>query len=104
MGRKRKAREGGAITTLTSDVSNILRAINTNGLWKNSTTKLNKTTNKQNTLTKANKKNVMTEEDIDKLFSRSKSKNRTECLNDDWKRSKPIKDFANSVKFLKVDD
>lgn len=79
MGRqKRKHKEVGVITTLTSDVSHILRAINSNTLWKNSTGKLNKTNNKQNTLTKTNKKNIMTEEDIDKLFSRSKSKTKTE--------------------------
>ena len=47
---------------------------------------------------------MMTEEDIDKLFSRSKSKTKTECINDDWKKNKIMKDFANSVKFLKVDD
>lgn len=77
MGRKRKYKDGGTITTLTSDVSHILRAINANGLWKNSTTKFNKTMNKQNTLTKTNKKNIMTEEDIDKLFNHSKSKSKT---------------------------
>lgn len=60
MGRhKKKQKDQAAITTLTSDVSHILRAINSNTLWKNSTGKLNKT-NKQNTLTKTNKKNLMT--------------------------------------------
>jgi hypothetical protein len=60
MGRRRKQKEGNAITTLTTDVSHILRAINSNGLWKSSTTKLNKTGNKQNTLTKNKNKNIMT--------------------------------------------
>lgn len=47
----------------------------------------------------------MTEEDIDRLFNRSKSKTKTETHpHDDWKKPKPIRDFANSVKFLKVDD
>lgn len=47
----------------------------------------------------------MTEEDIDRLFNRSKSKTKTETHpHDDWKKQKPIRDFANSVKFLKVDD
>ena len=79
MGRRKKHKEGGApITNLTGDVSNILRAINSNGLWKNSTAKLNKTiNNKQNTMTKTNKKNIMTEEDIDKLFNHSKSKSKS---------------------------
>lgn len=70
------------MSALTGDVSHILRAINSNGLWKNSTAKLNKTitnnNNKQATLNKNNKKNIMTEEDIDMLFNRSKSKTRTE--------------------------
>ena len=49
----------------------------------------------------------MTEEDIDKLFNRSKSKSKTKTEQrqiDDWKKPKPIKDFVGSVKFLKLDD
>jgi hypothetical protein len=60
------------MATLTSDISPILRAINSNNLWKNSSTKLSKIISNSKTLTKNTKKNAMTEEDIDKLFNRSK--------------------------------
>jgi hypothetical protein len=53
-------------------------------------------------MNKTNKKNIMTEEDIDKLFNKSKSKNRTEIVIEEW--PKKIKDFVHSIKFLKVDD
>jgi len=59
------------MATLTTDVSPILRAFNSSNLWKNSSTKFNKTIANKTT-TKNTKKNVMTEEDIDKLFNRSK--------------------------------
>ncbi len=52
----------------------------------------------------------MTQQDIDRLFNRSKSKTKADHITktqqnifDDW-HPKPVKDFANSVKFLKVDD
>lgn len=99
-GKKRKQ----VPLTQTTDVTHILRAINTNTLWKNSSAKLNKTINNKplNATTKP-KKGLMTEEDIDRLFNRSKSKNKTEINPiDEWHR--PARDFANSVKFLKLDD
>ena len=48
----------------------------------------------------------MTEQDIDKLFNRSKSKTKTQHNQhqEEWKKTKLVKDFANSVKFLKIDD
>jgi len=67
------------MATITGDVSHILRAINFNTLWKNSSAKLNKTLTNNKTTSKNQKKNAMTEEDIDKLFNRSKSKNKTEA-------------------------
>lgn len=94
-----------ALATLTTDVSHILRAINSNTNWKNSSAKLNKTiTGKPLNSTVKPKKGLMTEEDIDRLFNRSKSKNKTEIQPIEERMPKPIKDFANSVKFLKVDD
>lgn len=52
----------------------------------------------------------MTQQDIDRLFNRSKSKTKAEHIIktqqhilEEW-HPKPVKDFANSVKFLKVDD
>jgi hypothetical protein len=93
------------MATLTTDVSHILRAINTNTMWKNSSAKLNKTiTSKPLNTTVKPKKGLMTEEDIDRLFNRSKSKNRTEVQPIEERPPRPVKDFANSVKFLKVDD
>lgn len=56
-------------------------------------------------MSKVNKKNLMTEEDIDRLFNRSKSKTKTEQRqNEEWKKPKPNKDYVGSVKFLKLDD
>lgn len=82
MMKRKKNKEGMGMATITSDVSNILRALNSNTMWKNSSAKLNKTIthNKNNTINNnsKNKKNIMTEEDIDRLFNRSKSKHRTE--------------------------
>jgi hypothetical protein len=49
------------VTTLTTDVSHILRAINSNQLWKNSTAKLNKTTNRPHPTKPTKKNNLMTE-------------------------------------------
>ena len=64
---------------MTNDVSHILKAINPNTLWKNSSTKLNKTISRTtNHNNKVQKKGLMTEEDIDKLFNKSKSKTKTE--------------------------
>lgn len=91
------------VATLTTDVSHILRAINSNTMWKNNSAKLNKTTIKPINSTQK-KKGLMTEEDIDKLFNRSRSKNRTEVQPIEERLARPVKDFANSVKFLKVDD
>lgn len=93
------------LTTATTDVTHILKTINSNANWKNSSGKFNKTvTSKPLNNTINPKKNIMTEEDIDRLFNpRSKSKNRTEVAVPD-ERLRPVKDFANSVKFLKVED
>ena len=116
------------MTTATTDVSNILRAINSNTNWKNTSAKLNKTIARLNNP----KPKVMTEEDIDRLFNRSKSKSRvetnpsviparldtlhsrinranrtetqplkTEMRVIEERMARPVKDFANSVKFLK---
>ena len=115
-----------ALATATTDVSHILRAINSNTNWKNSSAKLNKTITGK-TLNNSNKpkKCLMTEEDIDRLFNKSKSKSRvethpsridtkpniieqpiikTEIHPIEERVPRPIKDFANSVKFLKLDD
>jgi len=59
----------------------VLKVLNKNSNWKNSSTKFNKTINTKNLTTKNITKNIMTEEDLDKLFSRSKSKNKTETTN-----------------------
>ncbi len=119
------------MTTATTDVSNILRAINSNTNWKNTSAKLNKTIARLNNP----KPKVMTEEDIDRLFNRSKSKSRvetnpsviparldtlhsrinranrtetqplkTEMRVIEERMARPVKDFANSVKFLKLED
>jgi hypothetical protein len=115
-----------ALATATTDVSNILRAINSNTNWKNSSAKLNKTiAGKTLNNTHKPKKGLMTEEDIDRLFNKSKSKTRvdthptridtkpnlteiqlikTEMHPIEERAPRPIKDFANSVKFLKLDD
>ena len=49
----------------------------------------------------------MNEEDLERLFHKSKEKLRTEATNThhytDW-GNKNVKDFVNSVKFLKIDD
>lgn len=92
------------MATLTTDVSHILRAINSNTMWKNSSAKLNKTVTAKPINSTQKKKGLMTEEDIDKLFNRSRSKNRTEVQPIEERLARPVKDFANSVKFLKVDD
>jgi len=58
--------------------NSILKAINSNALWKNSSAKLNKTINRGTANNnKVLKKGLMTEEDIDKLFNKSKSKTKT---------------------------
>lgn len=122
-----------ALATATTDVSHILRAINTNTNWKNSSAKLNKTIASKALNSSAKpKKGLMTEEDIDRLFNKSKSKNRvdthptrmdtrsnrtemnplktemqplrTEMQPIEERVPRPIKDFANSVKFLKLED
>jgi len=99
----RKKKEKTRIVTLTSDVSPILRAINSNNLWKNSSTKLSKNISNCKTLTKNVKKNAMTEEDIDRLFNKSKEKNKNEINPiDTWAINCPPRDFT-SVKFLKID-
>lgn len=68
-----------ALATATTDVSHILRAINTNTTWKNSSAKLNKTiAGKALNSSGKPKKCLMTEEDIDRLFNKSKSKNRVD--------------------------
>jgi hypothetical protein len=115
-----------ALATATTDVSHILRAINPNSNWKNSSAKLNKTiAGKTLNNSQKPKKCLMTEEDIDRLFNKSKSKSRvdTQPTRINTKTNitelqpvktemhpivvrvpRPIKDFANSVKFLKMDD
>lgn len=55
------------INTLTNDVSEVLRAINSNVAWKNCSGKLTKTVGKTSN-PRNPKKNHMTEDDIDKLF------------------------------------
>lgn len=132
--QRAKRRAEGGISTLTGDVSRILRAINGNSSWKNSSGKLNKTMAAQKNATlKPTKKNVMTEDDIDQLFNRSKSKSRPVpvphplshvpalsnpniptvptipniptivSLPQHWPL-RPARDFTHSVKFLRVHD
>ena len=63
--------------TTTDDVSGVLKALNTNTTWRNSSMKFNKTINTKNLTQKSNiQKNIMTEEDINRLFSKSKSKSK----------------------------
>ncbi len=94
--------------TTTHDVSNVLKTLNKNINWKNSSMKFNKTINTQNLTQKQNiVKNIMTEEDLDKLFTKSKSKTRTETTNlatEGWSISTKSRDLANCVKFLRLED
>jgi hypothetical protein len=131
--QRAKRRAEGGISTLTGDVSRILRAINGNSSWKNSSGKLNKTmASQKNATLKPTKKNVMTEDEIDQLFNRSKSKSRPTpvpnipslshipiltnsniptipniptivSLPHHWPL-RPARDFTHSVKFLRVHD
>ena len=63
--RRRRNKEGMNMATLTTDVSHILKAINSNTMWKNSSAKLNKTINTHKphhaTHKPAQKKPLMTE-------------------------------------------
>ena len=78
MVKNKRKKEGIPVSNLTNDVSHILKVINSNTLWKNSSAKLNKTLNRNtHHNNKPMKKALMTEEDIDKLFQRSKSKTKT---------------------------
>jgi hypothetical protein len=102
--KNRKRKETTRMATLTSDVSPLLRAINSTNLWKNSSTKFNRTITNTKHATKNTKKIAMTEDDIDKLFNRSKEKNKNDTQPQDiWGQYYPSRDFA-SVKFLKVDE
>jgi len=76
--KNKRKKEAFPVSNLTNYVSHILKVINPNTTWKNSSAKLNKTINR-NTANpnKINKKALMTEDDIDKLFHKSKSKTKT---------------------------
>lgn len=77
--RQKSSRHNNNLTT-THDVSNVLKALNKNTNWKNSSMKFNNTINTKNLTQKSNliMKNIMTEEDIDMLFKKSnKSKTKT---------------------------
>lgn len=103
---KTGSQRGGREAAGTSDVSHILKAINSNALWKNCSAKINKTLTthyKNSTATRNPKKPLMTEEDIDRLFHRSKSKTRPDSPPHTARHPRP-KDFANSVKFLQLVD
>lgn len=62
MVKNKRKKEGLPISNLTNDVSHILKVINSNAMWKNSSAKLNKTLNR-NTANhnKPIKKGLMTE-------------------------------------------
>jgi len=94
---------------ITADLSNALRTINNNVNWKNNSTKFpsnNILSNKTITPEEITK-NLMNEEDLERLFHKSKSKIKTEATNThhytDW-GNRNVKDFVSSVKFLKIDD
>lgn len=94
---------------VTADLSNALRTINNNATWKNNSTKFpsNLIVSNKTITPEEITKNLMNEEDLERLFHKSKSKIKTEATNThhhtDW-GNKNSKDFLSSVKFLKIDD
>jgi hypothetical protein len=89
----------------TAQVADVIMSINKKSAWKDRTNKLIKTLNNQ-----TNNSNVMTEDDIDKLFGRcalpekalGPTKVSTEIA-ETWGTACP-KNFTKSVKFLKMED
>ena len=93
--------------TLTADVTDILKSLNNNTLWKNNNTnQLVKTFKGQ---TNNPQPNMMTETELDQLFNiKPKLKIKTEAKNETWnnnhtKRSK-YRDYVKKVQFLNLDD
>ena len=100
----------------TAELSGALQEVNENAAWKNKSSKLVKT--KIINMKHENKySNIMTEEDLDRLFHKSKEKEnqlklKTEAAHNHLPayrkgqspHRKSFKDFTSSVKFLKVED
>lgn len=89
----------------TAQVADVIMSINKKSTWKGKTNKLTKTLNNN-----TNKSNIMTEDDIDKLFGRCSTK---EKVTAPTKVSTEVaevwgvglhRNFTASVKFLKMDD
>ena len=92
---------------LTAQVNEAIMSYNNKAVWKSKTNKLIKTLTNQGINSNSN---VMTEDDIDKLFGREKigekaianTKTSTE-VTETW--GAPVyRNFTNFVKFLKVED
>lgn len=89
----------------TAQVADVIMSINKKGSWKEKTNKLIKTMNN-----KPNTSNIMTEDDIDRLFGRFNQQDKgvgptkvsTEIA-DTWGAGY-VRNFTKSVKFLRMDD
>ena len=115
--RRKRGQKDMALATLTSNISHILNTLHPNHTphsWKNCSAKVNthKPASNNQTLKQAHKA-LMTEEDIDRLFSsNSRGKSKPQSVvspkskpprRETPKKERGGKDFVGGCRFLQVD-